>query len=131
MSLFNFCSCLLTSIRILHLKKNFWHGPGISSGPSLKNTVFDCIQIIFASCWNRWTISDMVNISNSFHEPFKASWLPKNLSAQNEKTRNTKLKNVNQVWFLPNLSMKMLQLLIIKQIRNITTLETLISWLFT
>ena len=69
MSLFNFCSCLLTSIRILHLKKNFWHGPGISSRPTLKNAIWNCLQLIFASHWNPWTMSDTINIFNFFLAP--------------------------------------------------------------
>ena len=82
------CLCLTFAVVCLLLlefyswKKKFWHGPGISSGPSLKNTLFDCIQIIFASCWNRWTMSDRINIFNLFLGPFTTSWLQKKWSLE-------------------------------------------------
>ena len=45
-----FCSCLLTSIRILALKIFFWHGQSISLRPAWKNVFLNCLWKIFISC---------------------------------------------------------------------------------
>ena len=64
-----FCSTLFIPFEFSLWKKNFWHGPGISSGPTLKNTFFDWLQKLFASRWNPWTMSDTINIFNFFLAP--------------------------------------------------------------
>ena len=68
--LVTFCSCLLTSWEFLLWKKNFWHGPLISPRPTTKNALWNSLQIILASRWNPWTMSDRVEFTIFFHEPF-------------------------------------------------------------
>ena len=68
--LVTFCSCLLTSWEFLLWKKNFWHGPSISPRPTTKNALWNSLQIILASRWNPWTMSDRVEFTIFFHEPF-------------------------------------------------------------
>ena len=64
-----FCSTLFIPFEFSLWKKNFWHGPAISSGPTWKNTFFDWLQKLLASRWNPWTMSDTINIFNFFLAP--------------------------------------------------------------
>ena len=68
-NLLTFCSTLFIPFEFSLWKKNFWHGPGISSGPTWKNTFFDWLQKLLASRWNPWTMSDTINIFNFFLAP--------------------------------------------------------------
>ena len=68
--LLTLCSFLLILWEFLSWKKNFWHHPNISLGPTWKNTFFNCLQIIFASIWNILMILGRSNIFSLFLSPF-------------------------------------------------------------
>ena len=126
-----FCSTLFIPFEFSLWKKNFWHGPGISSGPTLENKLFDCLLIIFASCWNWWTMSDTINIFNLFLEPFLTSWLQLKNPDQIVKTRNKHFKNLIWMSFLPKFLTQILQNIVINRIGTKTILKSLISSFFT
>ena len=89
---------------------------------------------MFASHRNVWTMSDTMNIFNSFHEPLKGIMAPKIIciwiSPKMERLEIEIFKIYTLIYFLPKFLIEILQFMMIRQIGSIITLNMLILYSF-